>query len=63
MEFNIPKLETYFGSPIVQTVGNTVSGVTALKNKLAAALKNLDEHGVPMLSYGADLDEAIEAVA
>ena len=63
LEFNIPKLEKYFGSPIVRTVGNTVSGVTALKNKLASALKNLDDHGVPMLSYGADFDEAIEAVA
>ncbi|MBE6356815.1 MAG: ferrous iron transport protein B [Lentisphaerae bacterium] len=63
LQFDIKKLETYFGSPIVQTVGNTVSGVKVLKDKLAEELKHLDDHGVPMLSYGADFDEAINAVA
>ena len=63
LKFNIEKLETYFGSPIVQTVGNTVSGVRVLKEKLAAALDNLENHGVPMLSYGRDFDDAINMVA
>ena len=63
LEFNIAKLETYFGSPIVQTVGNNASGIHSLKSKLSTALKNLDDHGVPMLSYGKDFDDAIEAVA
>ena len=61
--FDIGKLEKYFGSPIVQTVGNTVNGVKLLKDKLAETLQKLDDHGVPMLSYGADFDEAIGAVA
>ena len=63
LQFNTAKLEKYFGTPIVQTVGNTVSGVKVLKDKLAETLTLLDDHGVPMLSYGADVDEAIEAVA
>jgi len=63
LQFDIAKLETYFGSPIVQTVGNTVTGVKVLKDRLALELENLDDHGVPMLSYGADIDEAIQAVA
>ena len=63
LQFDIAKLEKYFGSPIVQTVGNTVSGVKVLKDKLSDALQHLDDHGVPMLSYGADFDDAISAVA
>ena len=63
LQFDIPKLEKYFGSPIVQTVGNTAGGVKALKDKLLDALAGLDDHGVPMLSYGKDFDEAIQEVA
>ncbi len=63
LEFDIPKLEKYFGSPIVQTVGNTVNGVKILKDKLTEALQNLENHGVPMLSYGADIDETISMVS
>ncbi|MBQ9787243.1 MAG: ferrous iron transport protein B [Lentisphaeria bacterium] len=63
LKFDIPKLEKYFGSPIVQTIGNTASGVAELKKRLSEELTRLDEHGIPMLSYGADFDEAITAVA
>ena len=63
LKFNIAKLETYFGSPIVQTIGNSASGVKALKEKLAEELDQLADHGVPMLSYGQDIDEAISEVA
>ena len=63
LKFDIPKLEKYFGSPIAQTVGNTARGVQSLKDKLVEALANLDDHGMPMLSYGADFDDAINAVA
>ena len=63
LNFNIAKLETYFGSPIVQTVGNTASGVRVLKEKLSSELHNLADHGVPMLSYGGDIDEAINEVS
>ena len=63
LKFDIPKLERYFGYPIVQTVGNSVSGVISLKKKLAETLASLDDHGVPMLSYGGDVDEAVSAVA
>jgi len=63
LKYDIPKLETYFGSPIVQTVGCRSDGVRPLLEQLAAMLPKLDEHGVPMLSYGADIDDTIREVA
>ncbi len=63
LKFDIPKLEKYFGSPIVQTVGNSASGVRPLLAGLKKTLDDLENHGVPMLSYGADIDDAINAVA
>lgn len=63
LKFDIPKFEKYFGSPVVQTVGNKASGVRRLLEQLAKTLTELDDHGVPMLSYGADIDDAINAVA
>ena len=63
LKFDIPKLEKYFGSPIVQTVGNSSGGVAALLRKLETVLSELDDHGVPMLTYGADVDDAINAVS
>ena len=63
MKFDIPKLETYFGSPVVQTVGSQSSGVKPLLDRLEKTLEELEDHGVPMLSYGADIDDAINAVA
>ena len=63
LKYDLPKLETYFGSPIVQTVGSRTGGVRPLLERLATTLKELDEHGVPMLSYGADIDDAIKEVA
>lgn len=63
LKFDIAKLEKYFGSPIAQTIGRTASGVKPLVEKLAAALETLDDHGVPMLTYGADVDDSIGAVA
>ena len=63
LKFDIPKLEKYFGSPIVQTVGSKTGGVRNLLDKLAETLQNLDNHGIPMLSYGADIDDAIKCVA
>ena len=63
MKFDIKKFEHYFGSPIAQTVGRSSEGVAPLVSKLSEALKNLEDHGVPMLSYGSDIDDSIEAVA
>lgn len=63
LKYDIPKLEKYFGSPIVQTVGCKTGGVKPLLAKLAQTLTELDRHGVPMLTYGADFDDAIHAVA
>ncbi len=63
MRYNIPKLEKYFGSPIVQTIGCRVGGVKPLLNVLAKTLEELDDHGVPMLTYGGDIDDAINAVS
>ena len=63
LKFDIPKLETYFGSPIVQTIGSRNSGVRPLLERLRETLSQLDDHGVPMLSYGKDADHAINALA
>ncbi len=62
LKFDIAKLEKYFGAPIAQTVGNTSRGIQTLKEKLVDALAALDDHGVPMLSYGSDFDDAINAI-
>jgi len=63
IKFDIEKLEKYFGSPIAQTVGRSPEGVRPLLEKLEKYLGALDDHGVPMLSYGADIDDSIAAVA
>ena len=63
LHFDLQKLEKYFGSPIVQTVGNHNGGVQALLEQLAVTLNELEDHGVPMLSYGNDIDDAINAVS
>lgn len=63
LKYDIPKLETYFGSPIVQTVGKSADGVRPLLKQLASTLNELENHGVPMLTYGADIDDAINTVA
>ena len=63
LKYDIPKLETYFGSPIVQTVGKNADGVRPLLEQLARTLNELENHGVPMLTYGADIDDAINTVA
>ncbi len=63
LDFDIPKLEKYFGSPIAKTIGRTGEGVKDLVAAIAKTLKALPAHGSPMLSYGADVDDAIKAVA
>ena len=63
LKFDIPKLEKYFGSPIVQTIGSRASGVRPLLRQLAKTLDELEDHGVPMLSYGADIDDAIGEIS
>ena len=63
LKFDIAKLEKYFGSPIVQTVGCKADGIKPLLKTLGTALENLETHGVPMLSYGADIDDAINAIS
>ena len=63
LKFNIEKLQTYFGSPVVQTIGNKSGGIQRLLTKLADTLTKLDSHGVPMLSYGQDIDDSVLAVS
>ncbi len=63
MKFDIKKFEQYFGSPVAQTVGRSTEGVEPLVSKLSEALKTLDGHGVPMLTYGSNIDDSINAVA
>ena len=63
LKFDIPKLEKYFGAPIVRTVGCRSSGVEPLLKTLAATLEKLDSHGVPLLSYGGDIDDAVGKIS
>ncbi|MBO5765366.1 MAG: ferrous iron transport protein B [Lentisphaeria bacterium] len=63
LKFDIPKFEKYFGSPVVQTVGCRASGVAKLLAQLSKTLGELEDHGVPMLTYGGDIDDAINSVA
>lgn len=63
LKYDLKKLERYFGSPIVQTIGSKSNGVQNLLDRLSVALEQLDDHGVPMLTYGDDIDDAINALA
>ncbi len=63
LKFDIDKLERYFGASIVKTIGSKNSGIFSLMKKLHYTLNNLDNHGTPMLSYGKDIDDAINAIA
>ena len=63
MKYDFAKLGKYFGSPIVETVAKQSHGIDPLLKQLAKTLTELDDHGVPMLTYGADIDDAIRAVA
>ena len=63
LKYDFRKLEKYFGSPIVPTVGSKANGVQNLLKRLAKTLDELEDHGVPMLTYGADIDDAIQAVS
>ena len=62
LKFNIPKLQSYFGCSIVQTVGSRGDGIDKLKNALAESLLHLEDHDVPKLTYGADVDDAIHEI-
>ena len=62
LKFNIPKLQSYFGCSIVQTVGSRGDGIDKLKGALAESLLHLEDHDVPKLTYGADVDDAIRAI-
>lgn len=63
LRYDLSKLERYFGAPIVRTVGCRTDGVRPLLEKLAEPLEHPGEHGMPMLSYGGDIDDAVGAVA
>lgn len=63
IKFEIPKLEKYFGFPIVQTVGRNYGGIKPLIEKISQMLSNRKPHAAQSPSYGKDLDESIEAIA
>ena len=63
IKFEIPKLEKYFGFPIVQTVGRNYDGIKPLIEKISQMLSNRKPHAAQSPSYGKDLDESIEAIA
>ena len=62
LKFDIPKLQSYFGCSIVQTVGSRGDGVDKLRTALAESLLHLEDHDVPKLTYGADVDDAIHEI-
>ena len=62
LKFNIQKLQSYFGCSIVQTVGSRGDGIDKLKAALAESLLHLEDHDVPKLTYGADVDDAIHEI-
>jgi ferrous iron transport protein B len=62
LKFNIQKLQSYFGCSIVQTVGSRGDGIDKLKSALAESLLHLEDHDVPKLTYGADVDDAIHEI-
>ena len=63
LSFDMPKLEKYFGAPIVQTIGRTGSGIEELASKIAKTLKLQTRSARPMPAYGTDTDDAIRAVS
>ena len=63
MQYDLAKLETYFGAPIVETVGSHPAGVVRLRERLTRILPEREQHGTPMFSYGSDIDDAITVVA
>jgi len=62
LKFDIQKLQSYFGCSIVQTVGSRGDGIDKLKNALSESLLHLEDHDVPKLTYGADVDDAIHEI-
>ena len=48
LKYDLPKLERYFGAPIVRTVGCKAGGVRPLLEKLAETLQCLDGHGMQL---------------
>ena len=63
LTYDVSWLEHYFGTPVVQTVGCRGDGVSQLLSRLAGILAGAEESGMPLFSFGRDVDEAIAAVA
>ncbi|NLF94161.1 MAG: ferrous iron transporter B, partial [Oligosphaeraceae bacterium] len=63
LTFKTPELEKYFGARIVRTMGTRESGVSELREVLDQVLEHLDQHDMPMLHYGEDVNDAIAVLA
>ncbi len=63
LKYDLPKLEQYFGSPVVPTVGCKTGGVRPLLEKLAEIAGHPERHRARQLSYGPDIDDAVNTVA
>lgn len=63
LQFDLPKLERYFGAEIVQTVGSRGSGVTRLREALRKTLSSPERRAPASLEYGPDVDDAIRKTA
>ncbi|NLE56446.1 MAG: ferrous iron transport protein B, partial [Lentisphaerae bacterium] len=62
MQFDLAKLESHFGTKIVQTVGSRGRGVDALRDAIAGVLNGGGVHERPVPSCGAAVDDAIATV-
>lgn len=63
IRFDMKRLSTFFGAPIVRTVGISSSGVDELRGAIKEYLPELANHRMPKLEYGKDFDDAIEEVS
>lgn len=58
--FELAKFEHFLGCPVVETVGSRGIGMSELRQKMTALLRREESCGASLLSYGADIDEALE---
>ncbi len=60
LQFNIRKMEEYFGAEIVQTVGSKGGGIDHLRDSIRNVLLSEGKPHPATLRYGGAVDEAIE---
>ncbi|MBP5232033.1 MAG: ferrous iron transport protein B [Planctomycetes bacterium] len=61
--FDIAALSRALGSPIVKTVGHRSGGRDELCRQMQQSLADLDNHDMPKLNYGDDVNDAINQIS